>query len=600
MTPAQPLALILPLGKRETALSLASRLAALNGASRMLDFCTDMGVSWRQLAMGHPATVRALAQLASVDTEQLLHWTPQYHPDRSYSLGHSRAKFTAFLRKSVRVCLSCLAEDIRVNGPLGAYHRGYWSVRSLRSCHIHHQMLTPVQSVGESLDRYDFTMQIAGFVDASPVLTVKAGSLQSYLMQRLHGAKGPRWPDSLPFHVIAQSAEALGVLLVDGADADRADLTECDWVKAGQCGFDVFTGGPEALRQKLKSLQDTAWVGRSLHRQTYRVFFQWLRGHRHDECFAPVIDVVRAFIFDNFPIKLGTEILGGICEAQKLHTIGTASLKFGITRERLGQALIYEGMAFQKARGKVAKIRAYLPEPEVRRVVSDVKSALPIHQAAGFLGFERNLFAALVARGLIPRYVGQHKNALFRKADLDAFQKALYPEAPLSRIPGEYRFGFKHLMPRLRCGFADLIEMIVSGKIKTVDRRPDTPGLHSLALDIREVRAALAVPPHIGLCETDCCEKLDLREGSAKPLIAAKLLKMTKTRRPITNRSINVISTSSIKEFDQKYISLARLANEQSRAPGPLSQQLATADVFPAKVKGLRSRLYLRDEILTF
>lgn len=45
MMASQPLALTLPLGEGETALSLASRLAALNGASRMLAFCTDMGVS---------------------------------------------------------------------------------------------------------------------------------------------------------------------------------------------------------------------------------------------------------------------------------------------------------------------------------------------------------------------------------------------------------------------------------------------------------------------------------------------------------------------------------------------------------------------------
>jgi len=600
MTAPQPLALTLPLGEAETALSLASRLAALNGASRMLDFCTDMGMSWRQLAKGHPATVRTLALLADVDAEQLLHWTPQFQPDRSYRLGHTRAKFTAFLRKSMRVCSACIADDIRANGPLGAYHRGYWSVRALRSCLIHNQVLTPIQSIGENLDRYDFAMQIDGLANLPPAQTIKAGSLQTYLMQRLHGAKGPDWPDSLSFHVIAQSAEALGVLLINGADADRADLTEAEWIKAGQCGFDVFTGGPEALRQKLKSLQDTAWVGRSLHRQTYRVFFQWLRGRRHDESFAPVIDVVRSFIFDNFPIKLGTEILGGVCEEQKLHTIGTASLKFGITRERLGQALVYEGMAARRAQSKAAKIAAYLPELEVRRIVSDVKNAMLIHQATRFLGFERNLFAALVTRGLIPSYVGLHKNMLFRRANLEGFQRALYPKFPARRIPTEHRFGFRQLMPRLRCGFADLIELIVAGNIKTVDRDLDVLGLHGLALDIREVRVALAVPSDIGLSQMDCCDKLHLREGSTKPLVAAKLLELINVRRPITKKPIVVASATSIKKFDRNFISLARLAKEQGRAPGPLSQQLATADVYPVKITGLRSRIYLRDEVLTF
>ena len=155
-------------------------------------------------------------------------------------------------------------------------------------------------------------------------------------------------------------------------------------------------------------------------------------------------------------------------------------------------------------------------------------------------------------------------------------------------------------MPRLRCGFADLIELIITGKIKAVGRDLDALGLHGLALDIREVQAALAVPLDIGLSQMDCCDKLHLREGSTKPLVAAKMLKLIKVRRPITNKPIVVVLAASIKRFDRNYISLAKLAKEQGRASGPLSQQLATADVFPIEVKGLRSRIYFRGEVLTF
>ena len=46
-------------------------------------------------------------------------------------------------------------------------------------------------------------------------------------------------------------------------------------------------------------------------------------------------------------------------------------------------------------------------------------------------------------------------------------------------------------------------------------------------------------------------------------MVAAKMLTLAKTRRPIGNKSMNVISTPSIQHIDRKYVSLARLAKEQ-------------------------------------
>lgn len=84
----------------------------------------------------------------------------------------------------------------------------------------------------------------------------------------------------MPFHIAAQTCEMLGALLTLGPRVKRAELTDAQWTAAGTAGLSILRDGPEALRQKLKEIQDSHPVGEKLYRSHYGVFFDWLRSRR--------------------------------------------------------------------------------------------------------------------------------------------------------------------------------------------------------------------------------------------------------------------------------------------------------------------------------
>jgi hypothetical protein len=60
------LRLTIPLGAGETAVSLASRLAAANGTSAR-EFCDDFGIQFRHVVAGNVQAIAKIADLAGVD-----------------------------------------------------------------------------------------------------------------------------------------------------------------------------------------------------------------------------------------------------------------------------------------------------------------------------------------------------------------------------------------------------------------------------------------------------------------------------------------------------------------------------------------------------
>ncbi len=126
-----------PLGNGETANSFASRLAARNGTARLLEFCTDLGLSLEPLARGEPDTLRALARITGVDAARLLRHKPQMVERNRYRFGVESIRGRAIQRVRLRFCPICLADDARQDSEYGPYQRSRWLLTSVRTCHAH-------------------------------------------------------------------------------------------------------------------------------------------------------------------------------------------------------------------------------------------------------------------------------------------------------------------------------------------------------------------------------------------------------------------------------------------------------------------------------
>ena len=407
----------------ETATSLGARLARRNGAPRLISFCTDVGLDYIQLVNGAPEEVLRLADLAGCDAETLAFWTPQFLRSGCFKLGRETIKFTAFSRVASRGCPACIAIGIAAAGPAGAMHLGVWQLSSIRTCPIHLCLLSPLPPAPTNRDRFDVCLLLDDFTAAPPQpVDPKDRDLETYLIDRLRRGPGPEWLDQLPFHVAAQTAENLGAMLNLGADFPRGRITEAQWMAAGASGYRILVGGETAFRQALKNVQTAAPIDAGVYKSRYRNFFGWLRYRNDDRDFDVIRDLVREFVFRNFPVPEGAQVLGERCPRQYVYSIPSASRAFGVSRQQLSRRLCALGLATRIGPADRVVLDRYIEHDLACEIAGDFGQLLDASAAAKKLGIGRHLLARLTGPGLIRKFHATDAAApLFHTGELGAF-----------------------------------------------------------------------------------------------------------------------------------------------------------------------------------
>ena len=138
-------------------------------------------------------------------------------------------------------------------------------------------------------------------------------------------------------------------MLLKGSEVKREDVSERDWITAGNLGYRVLQHGPVALIDTLAELERNRPNDNSLYRARFGVFFEWLRNRDDDDAFAAIRDPVRAFIFKTYPIAAGAKVLGVKNPIRKLHTHRTLSKEGRLDFARTGHALVQRGLATKNA-----------------------------------------------------------------------------------------------------------------------------------------------------------------------------------------------------------------------------------------------------------
>ena len=383
----------------ECATSLASRLGVANGEDRLRSFCTHMGLPIKQLRLGDAGCLLRLSQLADVELDALSAWTPKQNEAGYFDLGAERIKFSAFTRTSMRMCPTCVAEQ-------GVHQKGIWQLSQIRVCPDHRCLLQDLPRPALADDQLD-VMTCARGVEcgATAPVDLKSLGLQTYLIDRLQGRGTGGWLDEFPFHVVALSCEAFGLLLTQGARAVRANTTDLEWVYAGQAGFDVMRRGPQAFTDKLQAIEDANPTLSIAYRSRFWVFFEWLRDRRDDPAFDPIRDIMRDFIFRTYPVAAGAQVLGQRNPRRQVYDYKSMAKELRLNRVSLNKELIRLGIAegsFDK--GTVYKQTRLVRAQEAEAIRQNLRRLLTATAAANKLGITRVLLGELVEDGLIWPY----------------------------------------------------------------------------------------------------------------------------------------------------------------------------------------------------
>ncbi|WP_319517576.1 TniQ family protein [uncultured Martelella sp.] len=598
------LPLTVPLQPSETAISFASRLAARNGAQNVSEFCLDLGLRRSALQTGNQNQVRRLAELGGCDASLLAYHTPRLITAGRYELYGNAVQIAPGFQSHLRYCPKCVQVDYAADPLYGGYERSMYALHAVRVCQEHSVLLRHLPAredlpfCKEPHSRY---RRLFEGTDIGPSNLVKQEdrAMEHYLLQRLKGQKQASWLDQMPLGVATSFCENFGALLAFGSSRKRGEMTDADWTHAGATGFSVLRHGEAAFFDAV----DQAFTKHgNLESRQYRVclgpFFQWLRDRSQRKEYDFLRDLMREHIVSNYPIALETKVLGEYCGESRLHTVGTAASRFGVTKQSMGRRMVEMGYAEPQNDNGSFRLLRYIPADIAKAAADEIKEFIDLVDAASQIGLDRNIFAALVKfkvfrpaitlDGALPKFDPHHVDAVWRGC---LGQKVRWHETI-----GEFvRLDSAYLLSGCRAEI--LIALIAQKKVASYHSDYGRNGLRSILVSPSEIRNVLRVPEHVGLPNRAAANRLKVSQNLLNELVRKEVLRRSQIGWPIAQRKIGVIELTSILEFEAEYISLADLAKANGNMPGPLSQKLAAKGVLPVFQWKKGTRFYRRSEV---
>ncbi|SCZ72803.1 TniQ protein [Epibacterium ulvae] len=593
---AQALPLSVEFKQGETAASLASRLTRKNGAPRVITFSSDVGLTYLGITNGEPDDVVRLASLAGCSAVDLRHGTPQLTSPGWLQLGAETIKFTAFNRTALKACPECLREATKSTD---AAHFGVWQLTSVRTCKRHGCYLVPMPKARSNKDTFDF-MHLCDQYD--PILSEPANEsdlkLENYLRDRIENGPGSSWLDKLPFHVAAQTCEGFGLLLTQGASFKRDDATPAQWARAGSAGFDVLRKGPDAVRRKLKEIQEAHPVDNTLYRTRYRVFFEWLRHRDDDPAFDVIRDLVRDFIFKNFPIAEGAIVLGRPCPEQYVHSLSTARSRYGVSGWQLARRLEAMGLATRNTSGRGFVLKRYVSTEVINDIVTDSDALLNAGETASKLGIERFMLTKLTNAGLISKYFAD-KNAYphYHPREIERFL-AVLRDLIAAKVSGKAYLDIPSASHRLRIPTERVVEIILRNRIALAASDPDAVQFPEFQVALEDLKEIIARDHEGTIRPARAAEILGLNIRTIRGLLDQNFLKPKQVTELQTGRKRRYVCAKSMERFRERYISVVELSNQSGRLPGAEAVIRLDQGLKPLPL-GTRCRLiFRRDDVL--
>ena len=435
----------------------------------------------------------------------------------------------------------------------------------------------------------------------APVAPVPAAAadlkLERYLRHRVQSGASDGWLDRLPFHVAAQTCEGFGLLLTHGADAKRESIAPAEWAAAGTAGFRVLCEGPDLFRAKLKDIQMAQPIDATLYRTRFRVFFESLRYRDDDPDFDVIRNIVRDFVFRNFPIAEGQVVLGQPCPQQYVHSLATARSTFGISGWKLGRRLAAVGLAQRSSVSKRFVLRDYAPADIVRGIVTEVDALLNATEAAEHIGIDRIMVTKFTARGLVPRYYAEHNTTpLYHPRDLAVFLGKLRALAgqdaspqPLLDIPETSR--------RLSMPMDRITQVILENQVKLFASAAPEPRFRDFRLSMDALQEAFGAEQEGAVRPAEAAKRLQVSVRTVRGLLDQGILEGRLVRERQTARTRRYVPSCSIERFAGEYITVTNLAVQTGRLPGAEAIVQSDRGVQPLALGSRCNTIYRRSEV---
>lgn len=603
------------LGDGETALSHAARNAALYGLD-LGTFCADLRASAVSLAHGEETALARLTAATGADLEALRRFALKREEPQEeaqvFSLNGEALRPMSLCRSRVRVCLTCLAEDLdNRSGPdrLRPYGRAAWTLASVRTCARHGLAVTCLPAPDERPSVPDFAAVVhanwatitAGRIKGEEL---PASPFEAYLLARIWGDAVPvPMLEELPWYAAARACEMMGAVSLHGPRVRRSRLTELQWREAGDEGYRIAVAGDDAFTDLLTRLHaQVQAIADGRPRRKVGRFYEWLSSEEKDAAYAPIRNRITAHLIATTAVGPGDEIFGKPVTARRMHSIHTLSQETGEHPKRLRKLLARQGLIGEDSRD-LSDDQVVFPAGAAAGLALEVTGALSLKRAGHYLNAPRVQMTLLHEAGLIRPLAGKGSDLrpVFARAELDGFLARLLADAEPVIVPPEGLATIPDAAKRANCSAREIVTAILERALTFIGQRAGTRGYLSVLVNVEEVRAAVRRPDHGSLSLRDVERRIGVHTSAVKGLIAGGHLATETAVNPVNRCPQTVVTDTEMTRFETENATLSRLANERHQSRETLRRMLAARGIKPAIVieAAKRTLLFRRDAVPT-
>ncbi|QRF67793.1 TniQ family protein [Ponticoccus alexandrii] len=579
----------------ETPASIGSRLAARNGV-RPRDLCSDMGMRWPFLCSGHPDQLALLADVGGLELPHLELWSAAQVRTGHYRVGRTKSSTGVFRRTSSRVCPTCTEEALAEMGRYGAHQLLEWNVLCLSGCARHKTALLDLPRAATSHETYDVVAQVDLHRDlvkqaADRQQVYEATEFETYVRGRIYRGPQDDWLSGLELTHLHGACMTLGAVICGaplqhfstyGQDQEREFCVE---------GLRVLSAGPESLLRCMEELKARSRSRRPYYSTDLGAFYHWLRAAHERPELQGIVVCVHAFAVRSYTMKPNRRVLGRPVPGVQRMSFDTARRQTG-----LGVALL------KRLIGHVDG----LSDTETEALTETTPEQLD--RAIEFWGGLRNLKSTAAALNVLPTQVkGLIDKGVLRSIRFGTALRYVYAEevdlllADVAALPEAHGVG-TYLMLRDHCrnhriGLVRLITLWRDGKIEGLARVADVTGLQAILVPQEVDVGARDVPLAPGdLTPLEAAAYLKIGVGAIRALRDAGYLGHANCVNADTNHRHTLITRSSIRDFEARFLTLGQLATASKVAPIHLARRLDREGVPTVSCGGRHVRAYERSQ----
>ena len=465
-----------------------------------------------------------------------------------------------FNRNEIRICPACLIEQDRHSSAIWEkVHQLHWQIPQIEKCVLHSERLQTITEKSRTFRRIDTSLAINNAWNqiAAASAPEEPDAFDIYLTKRIYREPNNSLCDRLSIPALWRISEALGVTLTYEKSLRRSQLERPALRHALLTGFELIQAGEKALTQEL-----IAYTNKPKNRRNGKLtpgFGELQRllsdNRRGGKDLEPFRDFMRRYVLEHYPIHEGAIVYGQASQTRRLHTMRSAARTANVRRDVLEELLIEEGLGHLGTKG-VFVLDKPLTVQLVESLRQSKKRFLYQKEAARFLGVPATVFIELQKRNVLQPSTGRdprsHKgyDVVYLQAVLNQFfadTKAMQdvPDG-LSTLALATRTA--------RCSVSDIVQLILSGRLKAAGRLGQSLKLSNLLVSQRELLLAFPKQPRNGFTKSELARRWSKDISTINRMIEAGKLQQKRMKHSRSRMTGLLVPVDVVETYESEHL----------------------------------------------